>query len=97
MTEQRSVYLHGEREWSQEKIADALQVSVGTVNNDLRVFSTTEKSERKEKRGRPRNLTDEQGREDAPVRWLADRMTYHPQHAIDSPIPLDKATDTARL
>jgi hypothetical protein len=41
----------------QEKIADALQVSVGTVNNDLRVFSTTEKSERKEKRGRPRKET----------------------------------------
>lgn len=36
-------------------------------------------------------------REDALDRWLADRMTNHPQHAIDSPLPLDKATDTARL
>jgi hypothetical protein len=36
-------------------------------------------------------------REDALDRWLADRMTNHPRPAMDSPLPLDKVADTARL
>jgi ParB/RepB/Spo0J family partition protein len=51
-------YLYGEREWSEERIAQALNVSQPTVSRDLELFTVNNSS--KAKRGRPRNLTSEQ-------------------------------------
>jgi transposase len=47
------------REWVQEKIADALQVTQSTVSKDLAAGDYSS-GINKPGRGRPRNLTDEQ-------------------------------------
>jgi ParB-like chromosome segregation protein Spo0J len=49
-------YLYGERDWSQDRIAEALKVSQYTVSQDLRNYSPPIKTER---RGRPK-VTAEQ-------------------------------------
>jgi hypothetical protein len=45
-----AVYLYQEQDWKQQRIADALNVVVQTISNDLREFPTVGNS----KRGRPR-------------------------------------------
>ena len=46
-------YLYGEREWTQERIAEALQVSQRTISSDLRELEVASNS-KKSRGGRPR-------------------------------------------
>jgi len=50
-------YLYGERDWTMARIAEALNISIGTVSSDLADFSTPEQSatNRRTRTGRPRN------------------------------------------
>lgn len=56
-----AAYLYGEREWTMEKIANALNVTAMTVSRDLSRVSRDVKS--KERGGRPRKFTKDEEQE----------------------------------